>query len=345
MLDSASFWTDIKNLEEQLEKSPDSYCFARLSDVYLKVGMVDDALHFARQGVQKHPGYLAGQRALALACHAKGLNDEARASLQLVATALPEDVSVQKLLGRLYAEGGDQAAALRAFRTALEFAPDDKECRIELDSLERSNGTVQPYDEYEDDDEDVIEDLEIVDDYDDLDDFEDFDETPPLFKHPSQGVSSAADSLVAQHHDPLSTGTLAELYVRQGFIDKALEIYRAILLENPSDKVTEARVIELEAMESRSSALDVSCEDVLSSEAGDETAFFMPSEESTPLFATSAEQVESMRFAEVKHLHGRETVAEHAYSAASLQPQGAADNAVATLDGWLENIRRIRSCR
>lgn len=50
MQDSASFWTDIKNLEEQLAKSPDSFCFARLSDVYLKVGLVDDALHVARQG-------------------------------------------------------------------------------------------------------------------------------------------------------------------------------------------------------------------------------------------------------------------------------------------------------
>ncbi len=35
--DNSSFWTDIKTFEEQLAKSPDSYCFARLSEVYLKV--------------------------------------------------------------------------------------------------------------------------------------------------------------------------------------------------------------------------------------------------------------------------------------------------------------------
>jgi len=70
MQDSESFWTDIKTLEEQLANSPDSFCFARLADVYLKVGLVDDALHTARRGVAKHPCYLSGQRALSLACHA-----------------------------------------------------------------------------------------------------------------------------------------------------------------------------------------------------------------------------------------------------------------------------------
>jgi len=55
MRDSASFWTDIKNLEEQLAKNPDSLCFARLSEIYLKTGLIDDALHTARLGVTKHP--------------------------------------------------------------------------------------------------------------------------------------------------------------------------------------------------------------------------------------------------------------------------------------------------
>ena len=65
----ASFWSDIKTLDERLQREPDSFCFARLSEIYLKVGLVADALHTARTGVAKHPGYMAGQRALALACN------------------------------------------------------------------------------------------------------------------------------------------------------------------------------------------------------------------------------------------------------------------------------------
>ena len=60
----SSSWSEIKSLDERLAREPDSFCFARLSEIYLKVGLVADALHTARQGVAKHPGYLAGQRAL-----------------------------------------------------------------------------------------------------------------------------------------------------------------------------------------------------------------------------------------------------------------------------------------
>ena len=70
----SSSWSEIKSLDERLAREPDSFCFARLSEVYLKVGLVADALHTARQGVAKHPGYLAGQRALAMACNANGLS-------------------------------------------------------------------------------------------------------------------------------------------------------------------------------------------------------------------------------------------------------------------------------
>ena len=84
MQETASFWTEIKVLEDQLTKTPDALCFARLSEVYLKMGLADDALHVARRGVNLHPRYLSGLRALALACHAKGLNEESLAALLLV---------------------------------------------------------------------------------------------------------------------------------------------------------------------------------------------------------------------------------------------------------------------
>jgi tetratricopeptide (TPR) repeat protein len=289
MQDSASFWTAIKTLEEQLSKAPDSFCFARLSSVYLKAGLIDDALHVAREGIAKHPDYLAGQRALSTACHAKGLNDEALAALQRIVVAIPEDIPSQKLLGRLLVEAGDQDSALQVFRIALEFAPEDVECRLQLESLERSAEAAEcasisedgdeenGYDEYDENDEEIIEDLEILEEFD-----EEFSETEPL-------VPDTA-------HDPLLTATLAELYVKQGYINKALEIYRAILNDNPMDQAIKERVAELEA------ALTESLE------IPDDTVEFESSTLAVPL-------------------------------------QGIADNARATLDGWLENIRRIKSCR
>lgn len=340
MQDSASFWTDIKNLEEQLEKSPDSYCFARLSDVYRKVGMIDDALHFARQGVARHPGYLSGQRALALACHAKGLNSEALAALQLITAAVPEDIPSQKLLGQISVETGDFDTAGRAFRTALDFAPDDTECRIELESLERSAGIGVFTGEMEDDDEEIIEDLEIYEECDDLS--EDLPNSNSELQ--SYELSQEPVSVTTQDHDPLSTSTLAELYVLQGFTQKALEIYRTILSENPLDQTTLERVAELEALEAGSIGPETDIEDTTTVGYDDESSFSMPSplsfQEVGPVVVPDAGSAPDGVFQQ-----NFEIVPESMSSTCLVLPHGTADNALATLDGWLENIRRIKACR
>jgi tetratricopeptide (TPR) repeat protein len=336
MQDSASFWTDIKKLEEQLDKSPDSYCFARLSDVYLKVGLIDDALHVARQGVKKHPAYLSGQRALSFACYAKGLNDEALATLKRVCEVMPEDVSSQKVLGRLYVDAGNRDAACQVFRTALEFAPEDVECRIELESLENSTeSTDSPLFPAEDD---IIDDLEV------LEELEVFEDEQLESECRQQEVVPEPDAVSIQHHDPLSTGTLAELYVSQGFIDKALEIYRAILDNNPEDQDTASRVSELQALEAVSS--EVASESALSyeEETEDEATFSVPVDklifEDEP---TALQECAAVPVLENQQICTVIPSSEDEISA--IPQQGVADNALATFDGWLENIRRIKSCR
>lgn len=339
MRDSASFWTDIKNLEEQLAKKPDSLCFARLSEVYLKMGLVDDALHTARLGVSKHPRYLSGQRAHALVCHAKGLNDEALTALKLVTEAMPEDIPSQKLFGRLSAEAGARDAAIMAYRTALEFAPDDVESRIELEALERSAGMVPFAIESDEADETIIEDLEILEETDDL------EEESSASEFLTQETPAVSSSMSVLHNDPLSTGTLAELYVKQGFIHKALEIYRAILADNPADRITGERIIELESLDAGAPEPDLEeNSDVFEEETDD-----------LPVFSTAAETVvmgdESVEVSEPGGFHTPASSQAFedvfAFGSAPSQglSQGVADNALATLDGWLENIRRIRTCR
>lgn len=338
MQDSASFWTDIKDLEGQLAKAPDSLCFARLSEIYLKVGLVDDALHTARLGVSKHPRYLSGQRALSLACHAKGLNDEALAALKLVTEALPEDVPSQKLFGRLSAEAGARNAACRAFRTVLEFAPDDMESRIELEALERSTGMAPSSCEADEYDEEVIEDLEMLEEIDILEEEQAESQFQPLETPPEPEIVAAAP------HDPLSTGTLAELYVRQGFIQKALEIYRAILEDNPADRAIAGRVAELEELEVAAAEPVTDIEDTVEEEVGTVPAFTTPSE---AFFQETAPAVQPQPCG-IPAFDRRQSDADFSGGEDSVSPlplKGTADNALAALDGWLENIGRIKSCR
>ncbi|OGT98427.1 MAG: hypothetical protein A2X80_02060 [Geobacteraceae bacterium GWB2_52_12] len=324
MQDSASFWTDIKELEEQLTKAPDSFCFARLSAVYLKAGLVDDALHAARRGVAMHPGYLSGQRALSMACHAKGLNNECIAALKRITQAIPEDVASQKLLGRLLVEAGEPESASRAFRVALEFDPDEVECRIQLEHLERSAGESGFAFEGEGDEE-IIEDLEII-------------EEEQLVK----GGLPEAVPVQEAAYDPLSTVTLAELYVKQGFPHKALEIYRTILADNPLDRSIAERVAELETSAAVPAESVVNFEDSFEEEAEEAAEFSMPpgvlSQEAAPEYKPEAPSAfeRPQSFADVSAFEHRNPV---------LPSQGKTELVVAALERWLENIRRFKLCR
>ena len=347
--DNSSFWTDIKSFEERLDKSPESFCFARLSEVYLKVGLLDDALHTARQGVAKHPAYLAGQRALAMACHAKGFNDECLAALQRVTEAMPEDHESLKLLGRMSDGIGDRNAARQAFQTVLEFNPDDVECRLELELLDHAGAPVlssnnfDEYDEY--DDEEIIEDLEILEELDVLEE----DESVSDFQF-QETTSEAAPyaSSIEPHHDPLSTSTLAELYVAQGFIHKALDIYHAILTADPSNCDVSARVAELELQAadadagSPSLADEYFCEEEFAEEPYTVPAVMADVQQPANSYDLAPEH---SCFTEVLEKEKTAFIPPFRNSGSEVPPQGTADSALATLEGWLENIGRIRSCR
>jgi tetratricopeptide (TPR) repeat protein len=329
--DSGAFWTDIKAYEERLAANPDSFCFARLAEIYLKVGLTDDALHVARKGVAKHPGHIAGQRALALACHAKGLAAECRAALELVAAAMPEDKEALILLGRLYAGSGNEIAATRVLNTALDLYPNDEECRCVLEAIERTTpqagGAVsvpaagrasEPRESRDaayvalDEEEEIIEDLEILD----LDDSDLFEEAPEEGEEGEEEPEQAG----AVHNDPLSTTTLAELYVQQGFVSKALDIYHTILADDPGNSVALARVAEL-------SAAGAGRE-----EPGEDVARFVPGNQETEEYVAREVRFEPPPTAS-------------AVADAGLRPQGVADNAIVVLEEWLENIRRIKACR
>jgi tetratricopeptide (TPR) repeat protein len=353
-LSAESFWSEIKGYEERLKKNPASYCFAPLAEVYLRAGLLDDALAVTRAGVIRYPGFVAGQMALARVCHQKGLVDECRSALEVVTGAVPEHAEAQRMLARLYTESGRGQEACRALQTLLEFCPDDMTATHELESLQR-RFTV-----------DSIEDeLELIE-FTDADIFEEFEDEDLLVERvkpvvavvedpwagvaatpasepelsiepepmtvpvapesawplpeqqfvssvePEESASPDLDSVWSmpeqqlvtaareQEQDPLATPTLAELYVSQGFPEKAIEMYRRIVEADTSNQDARARLAELEQPSG-------------AAEAGQA--------------AVAAAELPLTQF--------------------NLPAQGAADQQtkVAVLEGWLENIRRLRTCR
>jgi tetratricopeptide (TPR) repeat protein len=241
-----------------------------------------------------------------MACNAKGLRWECRQALETVAAANPEDSQVQRMLGKMLAGDGKIEAAKKAFRTILDFNPADLECREELQTLEQAYAppVIEPSEiplvevdaapaesavqEFEEDDE-IIDLLES----DIVEEFELEEMAPP--------------AAVVERPDPLSTATLAELYIQQGFTDKALDIYHALYAEDPTNRTVQVRIAEIEAREAATAAFPVMSD-------------------------------------------GADTISGTFYQDSSAFPQGipvqgTADDVISTLEGWLENIRRIKACR
>lgn len=114
---------------------------------------------------------------------------------------------------------------------------------------------------------------------------------------PAVAAASVWPEQAPAGRDPLKTGTLAELYVSQGFVDKALAIYRDILADEPDNATVATRIAELEPRQSAGAVV------------------------------MSADELPE--------------------AVAVLPVQGTADDraVLPVLEGWLNNIRRIRECR
>ena len=61
---------------------------------------------------------------------------------------------------------------------------------------------------------------------------------------PASGPDDAATRAGAT---PFSSSTLAELYFRQGLVDRAVEVYRQVLEEEPDNERARSRLAELES--------------------------------------------------------------------------------------------------
>jgi tetratricopeptide (TPR) repeat protein len=269
--DTTSFWIDIKKYEDILAKDPGSYCFAPLAELYRKLGLHDDAIAIAERGNKLHPEFVSGCMALGRAYLDKGMKEQSQILLEKVVRSTPENLLAQKLLSQLYLESGEIHAAERALNVILSLNPDDLESKVLMESLSRSRqeeeesirrasrfaqgaATVRQTETAEDESDLVIEDAELLEEISEEDfpgenvassgdfDWADGEEEPPT---PSHGK------------DPLTTGTLAELYASQGFIGKAMDIYRELLETDPHNGEVRQRLQQLEAATAAESAASV----------------------------------------------------------------------------------------
>ena len=317
--DTTSFWIDIKKYEDILARDPNSYCFAPLAELYRKLGLLDDAIAIAERGCKLHPEFVSGCMALGRAYLDKGMKEEGKRLMEKVVRATPENLTAQKLLSQLCIEAGEISSAEKALQIILSLNPDDMESKVVLESLVRvsqkprwfegeteeesaggviAQGIVSETLEEEDF---IIDDAELIEELTEEDIEEDV--VHPAVAEPEVSHPRVSSELPREGRDPLTTGTLAELYVSQGFVEKAIGIYRELLQSDPDNNEIRLRLRHLE------SSLEL-----------EQTS-------STPGIAVAEPQLSSgIAIARAE---------------APFQASGA-KGAVETLEGWLENIRRRR---
>jgi len=383
--DALSFWTEIQRYEDMLVADAKSYCFAPLSELYRKLGLLDDAVSVAQKGCALHPDYPVGFLALGNACYAKGMTAEAREALERVVTLKPDHLQALKLLGQLYVEQNDLVMARKVLGQVLQQDPDDLESKMLLNSVASPP------------EEELLEEVEIVEDLEEVfvepaaataeppaftrlapqpaprmreapeavpaEDDEDFWAIEDLEEEegaPAPLSAEAAGSARQAAPDPLTTATLAELYVSQGFLEKALAIYRELVQAHPANQQYRLRCAELlELLELQRIPAEPSSAEQAPA-AGVQPAAFEPARTlETPIAletpaafqAPAALEVPVAVEEEILELAGAmETPAEmespalEAVETPAAAPAGGGmqGGVEAELQRWLENIRRRR---
>jgi len=330
--ESTSFWADIKKYEDTLARDPGSYCFAPLSELYRKLGLLDDAIGVAQRGTDVHPEYVGGYMALGRAYFEKGVRDKAREALERVVKATPDNHLAQKLIYRIYREQGDDSAAEYALQCLVTFNPEDVESRLELEALrgkplccESVAGLAEAVGELTLDDSSMEDEDEKMPERDGA--FPDaMDVSGFAFQTDANGEADVSTDLSASGTDgssspttftappsPVPTLTLAELFASQGSYKQALGVYERLQQIEPDNELLTERIAAIRSFME-----------------GDRESIYRPP---APMELSLPEE----NFQGV--LHGEEQV---------LQPQEEFKDdfmIIEALEGWLASIRRIRECR
>jgi tetratricopeptide (TPR) repeat protein len=192
----------------------DSGLFVQWAETLRLQGKYDDAIQACKEGLEKMPDALPGRLLLGRCYLEKRMFAEARGELEIVAQVVEECLPVYKLLSQVYLEEKNVDKALEVLRKTLYFpAPEEGKSKkvtpLEMGLLHR--GPRPP-----------------------------FATPPPLQKPAPPPQRPATEEKPAEKEEeeeasqpPIPTDTLADIYLKQGHLDRALGVYQDILARDP----------------------------------------------------------------------------------------------------------------
>lgn len=274
----------IDELKQKFHENPRRY-FAPLANEYRKAGDPEQAIAICRAHLAQQPGHMSGHVVYGQALYDAGRIEEARVVFQQALALDPENLIVLRHLGDIARRQGDSEEARNWYSRALDGDPQDAEVAAYLaelteplaaspyaeatSSVDTSDESRPPEDSpylEADRPEDVAAEAAPVAEAEPPEssaegaaeaetaaaDMEAEGAPPPAEAEPARDERPFR-ATPAFESSPIVTRTLAELYLQQGYIESALEIYRQLAEREPEDENLRARITELSASEAGTS--------------------------------------------------------------------------------------------
>jgi tetratricopeptide (TPR) repeat protein len=194
-------------LKKKLEEDPESLVFVPLAEAYRKEGSLDDAYRVCKKGLEKNPDYSNAHLVLGRIYQGQTKLDDAVAEFKKVLEIDPENLMAHSLLGSVFVQKTDYKAAIDAYQAVLTLNPDDEETQklLKVAIEKAANLSTQP----------------------------------PAKETKTTEHEPKADEIV------VASATMAELYLKQGHPDKAIEVYEELLKKDPNNTTARKKLIEL----------------------------------------------------------------------------------------------------
>jgi len=189
-----------------------------------------EAIQACKDGLKKMPDAVRGRLLLGRCFLETGRIVEARKELEKVAQVVEECLPVYKLLSQVYLEEKDVDKALEVLRKTLYFPKAEEGAPIKVTPLEMDllhRGTRPPF------------------------------VTPPPFQKPSPPPPAEVPEEKKPEEEEkaakpaIPTDTLAEIYLKQGHLARALEVYQDILAKDPHNALVKEKYESLKMQISR----------------------------------------------------------------------------------------------
>ncbi len=259
------------------EKDPTGRAFVPLADAHRRLGELDRALSVLQEGLVAHPDSASGHVVAGWLYRDRGEDDSAIRALERVLELDAENGVALRSLAELVE---DSSRGLTYLERLVELEPDDPEVLAALESFqaEVAEASTAAGTEAVAPEEPVVEEALAeavpVEDAAPLETAEvsapdevaleepvveveppaeDVAEEPVVEVEPPDEVAleepvvevEPPDEVVAEDEGEIYTQTLAELYAKQGAVDKAVEVYRKLLADDPDNGIFLHRVAEL----------------------------------------------------------------------------------------------------